>query len=51
MNNMAMNEIVQLITHGAEEFTPDVLVGLIVFCMFFDSMMMILGNLAKAVRR
>lgn len=46
-----MNDIIQFITNGSKEFTPDVLVGLIVFCIIFDSLMMIIGNLAKGGKR
>ena len=45
-----MNDIINFITNGSTEFTPDVIVGLIVFCMIFDSLMMVIGNLVKGVK-
>lgn len=45
-----MNDIINFITNGSTEFTPDVVVGLIVFCMIFDSLMMVIGNLVKGVK-
>lgn len=45
-----MNDIINFITNGSTEFTPAVIVGLIVFCMIFDSLMMVIGNLVKGVK-
>ncbi len=45
-----MNDIINFITNGSQEFTPNVVVGLIVFCMIFDSFMMVVGNLLKGVK-
>lgn len=42
-----MGDVIQFITSGQAEFTPDVIVGLIVFCMLFDSLCMCLASFAK----
>lgn len=46
-----MNNLIELITQGSTEFEPSVIVGLIVFCMMFDGMMMLFGNLVKGVKK
>lgn len=46
-----MNDIIQIITGGSKEFTPDVIVGLIVFCIIFDGFMMLVGNFVKGGKR
>ncbi len=46
-----MNDLINFITQGSETFTPSVIVGIIVFCMIFDSLMMVLGNAIKGVRK
>lgn len=46
-----MQEIINYITGGATEFTPSVMVGLIVFCMITDSLFMLIGSVCKGVRK
>lgn len=46
-----MNDIIQYITNGSSEFTPSVLVSLIVFLCIFDGLCGLIGNVVKGVRR
>lgn len=46
-----MNNLIEFITQGSTEWTPSVVVGLLVFCMIFDGFMMCLGNIVKAVKK
>lgn len=46
-----MNDLINFVTQGNTEWQPSVVVGLIVFCMIFDSLMMLLGNLVKGVKK
>ena len=43
-----MENLVNLITNGAETFTPQVMVSLIVFCLVLETIGAIAGTLAKA---
>ena len=46
-----MQEIISFITGGASEFTPSVMVGLIVFCMITDSLFMMIGSMFRGARK
>ena len=46
-----MNDLINYITNGATEFTPDVMVGLIVFVVMFDGICSLIGAMLKGVRR
>lgn len=46
-----MNELIQFITGGSTEFTPAVMVGLIVFCMICDGFFTLISSMVKGVRR
>ena len=46
-----MQEIINYITGGSTEFTPSVMVGLIVFCMITDSLFMMIGNILRGARK
>ena len=46
-----MNDLIMFITNGATEFTPEVMVRLIVFCIMFDGLMMLLGAMIKGVQK
>lgn len=46
-----MQEIISFITGGATEFTPSVMVGLIVFCMITDSLFMMIGSILRGARK
>lgn len=45
-----MENIIQFITNGSTEFTPQVLCGLIVFCMIIECIGSIAYNLLKVGR-
>lgn len=44
-----MNDLIMFITNGATEFTPEVIVRLIVFCIMFDGLMMTIAAMFKGV--
>ena len=44
-----MNDLIMFITNGATEFTPEVMVRLIVFCIMFDGLMMSISAMFKGV--
>ena len=46
-----MNDLIMFITSGSTEFTPTVMVGLIVFCMIFDGICSLVGSVLKGVRQ
>lgn len=46
-----MSDLVFAITGGAETFTPDCLVGIIVFVTIFEGLCRLAGQLSKGVRR
>lgn len=42
-----MENLVNLITNGSTEFTPQVMVGLIAFCLVLETIGSIAGNLVR----
>lgn len=46
-----MNDLVNFITNGSEDFTPAVMVGLIVFCVIFDGLSSLVGEIIRGVKR
>lgn len=46
-----MEEIIQLITGGADTFTPAVMVGIIVFCIIFDGLCNMVSAVIGGVKR
>ena len=46
-----MSDLIQYITGGSTEFTPAVLVGLIVFLCIFDGLCGLVGAIIKGVKR
>lgn len=45
-----MDNIINFITNGSAEFTPQVIVGLIVFCLIIESIGSIVYNILKIGR-
>lgn len=46
-----MESMVNLICNGSEEFTPEVLVSLLVFCLILDCIGSIAGSVLSVGRR
>ncbi len=46
-----MNDLIMFITNGSNEFTPAVMVGLIVFCMIFDGICSLVSSVIKGVHK
>lgn len=44
-----MSDIIQYITNGCNEFTPSVLISLIVFLCILDSLCDLVGSIVKGV--
>ena len=42
-----MNDLIMFITNGSTEFTPAVMVGLIVFCMIFIKCIIVSNSICK----
>lgn len=46
-----MQNLIDFITGGSLEFTPAVMVGIIVFCIIFNGICMLIGNLVGGAKK
>lgn len=46
-----MQELINFITSGSTDFTPQTIVGLIVFTLIFDGIMALLSQIVSTTRR
>ena len=46
-----MTDIINFITNGNNEWTPEVVIGLMVFAIIFESMFMLVGQIVRVFRK
>lgn len=46
-----MQTLINFITNGSAEFTPQVMVGLIVFVLILDGLCMLIGSITGGIRK